>query len=46
MDYKKAYEEAIKRAKAMIEVAENEEEVYKSVITIFPELKKNGYSKI
>lgn len=38
MDYEKAYKEAIKRAKAIIEVAEKEEEVYKSAITIFPEL--------
>ena len=38
MDYEKAYNEAIKRAKAIIEVAEKEEEVYKSAITIFPEL--------
>jgi len=38
MDYEKAYNEAIKREKAIIEVAEKEEEVYKSAITIFPEL--------
>ena len=46
MNYKKAYKEAIKRAKAMIEVAEKEEEVYKSAITIFPELKKSEDERI
>ena len=35
------YEQAIKRAKAMIEVANNQEEIYNSVITIFPELKES-----
>lgn len=34
----KFYDEAIKRAKAMIEVAANQEETYNSVITIFPQL--------
>lgn len=46
MDYKKAYEEAIKRAKAMVEVAEKEEEAYKSAITIFPELAKSEDERI
>lgn len=45
MDYEKAYKEAIKRAKAMIEVAEKEE-VYKSAITIFPELQESKDEKI
>ena len=45
MDYEKAYKEAIKRAKAMIEVAEKEE-VYKSAITIFPELKESDDDRI
>lgn len=38
MDYKIMYEQAIKRAKAMIQVAANQEEIYNSVITIFPKL--------
>ena len=46
MDYEKAYKEAIKRAKAMIEVAEKEEEVYKSAITIFPELAESEDERI
>lgn len=46
MDYEKAYNEAIKRAKAIIEVAEKEEEVYKSAITIFPELRESEDEKI
>ena len=46
MDYEKAYKEAIKRAKAMIEVAEKEEEVYKSAITIFPELVESKDERI
>ena len=41
MDYKEKYEQAIKRAKAMTEVANNQEETYNSVITIFPELKES-----
>ena len=45
MDYEKAYKEAIKRAKAMIEVAEKEE-VYKSAITIFPELAESEDERI
>lgn len=31
MDYKEKYDEAIKRAKAMIKVANNQEEAYNSV---------------
>ena len=46
MDYEKAYNEAIKRAKAIIEVAEKEEEVYKSAITIFPELYESEDERI
>lgn len=46
MDYEKAYNEAIKRAKAIIDVAEKEEEVYKSAITIFPELRESEDEKI
>ena len=46
MDYEKAYNEAIKRAKAIIEVAEKEEEVYKSAITIFPELYESEDEKV
>ena len=38
MNYEKEYEDAVKRAKAMIKVAEKEDEVYKIAITIFPEL--------
>ena len=45
MNYEKAYKEAIKRAKAMIEVAEKEE-VYKSAITIFPELTESEDEKV
>jgi len=46
MDYEKAYKEAIKRAKAIIEVAEKEEEVYKSAITIFPELYESDDERV
>ena len=46
MDYEEAYKEAIKRAKAMIKVANNQEETYNSVITIFPELKESEDEKI
>ena len=46
MDYKIMYEQAIKRAKAMIQVAANQEEIYNSVITIFPELKESEDDKI
>ena len=46
MDYEEAYKEAIKRAKAMIKVANNQEETYNSVITIFPELKENEEEKV
>lgn len=46
MDYEEAYKEAIKRAKAMIKVANNQEETYNSVITIFPELKENKEEKV
>ena len=41
----KAYEQAIKRANAMIQVAANQEEIYNSVITIFPELKGSTESE-
>lgn len=40
------YEQAIKRAKAMIPVAANQEEIYNSVITIFPELRESEDEKI
>lgn len=46
MDYKIMYEQAIKRAKAMISVAANQEEVYNGVITIFPELKESEDERI
>ena len=46
MDYEKAYKEAIKRAKAIIEVAEKKEEIYKSAITIFPELRESEDERI
>ena len=42
----KLYDEAIKRAKAMIPIAANHEEIYNSVITIFPELAENEDEKI
>ena len=42
----KRYNEAIKRAKAMIKVANNQEETYNSVITIFPELAESEDEKI
>lgn len=38
MDYEKAYNDALKRAKAMIEVASNPEEAEGYASTIFPEL--------
>ena len=46
MDYRKEYEEAVKRAMAMIKVAEKEDEVYKCAITIFPELKESEDDRI
>lgn len=46
MDYRKEYEEAVKRARAMIKVAEKEDEVYKCAITIFPELKESEDERI
>lgn len=42
----KRYDEAIKRAKAMIKVAEKQEEVYDATITIFPELKESEDERI
>ena len=46
MDYKEKYDKAIKRAKAMIKVANNQEEAYNSVITIFPELSESEDERI
>lgn len=36
----KVYDEAIKRAEAVIKVAQNQKEVYGCITTIFPELKE------
>lgn len=42
----KAYDEAIKRAEAVIKVAQNQKEVYGCVTTILPELKESEDEKI
>ena len=41
MDYKQRYEDALKRAKAMVEVAANQKEAKGYVSTIFPELRES-----
>jgi hypothetical protein len=42
----KAYEDALKRAKAVIKVAQNQKEVYGCITTIFPELKESNDEKV
>ena len=46
MDYEKKYKEALKRAKAIIEVASNQDEAISFVNTIFPELRESEGEKI
>ena len=46
MNYKEMYENAIKRAKAALEIAANKEEAEGYVSTIFPELKESEGEKI
>ena len=46
MDYEKEYKDAIKRAKAMIEIAANQDEAMGFAITIFPVLKESEDEKI
>lgn len=46
MDYEKKYKEAVNRAKAMVKVANSQEEIYNSVITIFPELRESEDERI
>lgn len=38
-DYEKKYKDALKRVKAMIDVADNQKDAYNCAVTIFPELR-------
>ena len=46
MDYEKAYKEALKRAKAILKVADNRQESLDYVSTIFPELRESEDEKV
>ena len=46
MDYEKKYNEALERAKAVIEVSANQEEAKGIATSIFPELQENEDERI
>jgi hypothetical protein len=46
MNYEEKYKDALKRAEAVIKIAQNQKEVYDCITTIFPELKESEDEKI
>ena len=46
MNYEEKYKDALKRAEAVIKIAQNQKEVYGCITTIFPELKESEDEKV